>query len=303
MADFTSDFWSWYIIVLTVTGIVGLFVLLIWMSKHEPTGEQPQSMGHVWDEDLEELNNPLPLWWLVMFYITLIFGIAYLILYPGLGNVQGLLGWTQKSEYEEEIKVADAAYGPLFEQYSHQDLVVLSKNPEAIKTGERLFINYCATCHGSDARGARGFPNLRDADWLYGGDAETIKTTIMDGRDGNMPPWEAVLSNDDVKNITEYIINLSGRRADSKAVRAGEAKFEQFCVACHNADGKGMHVLGAPNLADDVWLYGGSKKSIMASILKGRQGRMPAHKDFLGEAKVHLLAAYIYKLSDEIDDE
>jgi len=299
MTDFTSDFWSWFIIVPVILGITGLVILLVSMSKRDSTGKQAQSMGHVWDEDLEELNNPLPLWWLVMFYITIIFSIGYLVLYPGMGNVKGILGWTQIGEYEDEIKKADAAYGPLFDQFKNQDLVTLSKDSQAMKTGERLFITYCTTCHGSDARGATGFPNLRDTDWLYGGEAETIKTTIMNGRSGAMPPWKAVLSDDDARNVTEYVVSLSGRRADSELVRVGKEKFSQLCVACHGADGKGNHAIGAPNLTDNTWLYGGSKKTIMSSILNGRQGRMPAHKDFLGESKVHLLAAYIYSLSDE----
>ena len=299
MADFTSEFWSWFIIVLVVLSFIGIILLLRWMSVKEPSGDKPQTMGHVWDEDLEELNNPLPMWWLVMFYITIVFGIVYLALYPGLGNIKGLLDWTQESEYTEEIRVADEKYEPLFLKYSQTDLAQLSKDKEAMKTGERLFINYCNVCHGSDARGATGFPNLRDTDWLYGGEAETIKTTIMHGRQGMMPPWKDMLSNADATNVVDYVLSLSGRRFDQKAAESGKVKFEQLCIACHGADGTGNKAMGAPNLTDGTWLYGGSKSAIRTSILNGRNGNMPAMADFLGETRVHLLAAYIYSLSNE----
>jgi len=281
MADFTSEFWSWFIIVLVVLSFIGIIALLRWMSVKEPSEKQAQTMGHVWDEDLEELNNPLPMW------------------YPGLGNIKGLLDWTQESEYEEEIRSADEKYEPLFLKYSQTDLAQLSKDREAMKTGERLFINYCNACHGSDARGSAGFPNLRDTDWLYGGEAETIKATIMHGRMGMMPPWKDMLGSTDVTNVVDYVLSLSGRRFDQKAAESGKVKFELFCVACHGADGTGNKAMGAPNLTDSVWLYGGSKSAIRTSILNGRQGNMPAMMDFLGETRVHLLAAYIYSLSNE----
>ena len=299
MADFTSEFWNWFVIVLVVLSFIGIILLLRWMSVKEPSGKKAESMGHVWDEDLEELNNPLPLWWMVMFYITIVFGIVYLVLYPGLGNVKGLFGWTQESAYEEEIRAAEEKYEPVFEKYSKIDLATLSTDKEAMKTGERLFINYCNTCHGSDARGSAGFPNLRDTDWLYGGEPETIKTTIMHGRNGMMPPWKDVLSQEDTVNVVDYVLSLSGRQFDKKAAEAGKVKFEQLCVACHGVDGTGNKALGAPNLTDNTWLYGGSSRIISTSIRNGRQGSMPAQKDFLGETRVHLLAAYIYSLSNQ----
>jgi cytochrome c oxidase cbb3-type subunit 3 len=232
-----------------------------------------------------------------MFYITLVFGLGYLALYPGLGTFAGVLGWSSKGQYEGEVKVADERYNPLYEQYLKEDLVVLAQNKEALKTGERLFVNYCTVCHGSDARGAAGFPNLRDHDWLWGGDPTAIKTSIMQGRSGMMPPWGPALGPDGVKNVADYVLSLSGREADATAVAAGKEKFQQLCVACHGPEGKGNPMLGAPNLTDDTWLYGGSKPAVMQSIEKGRNGRMPAHAEFLGEAKAHLLAAYVYSLS------
>jgi len=258
-------------------------------------------MGHVWDEDLQELSNPLPKWWLSMFYITLVFGVGYLALYPGLGTFSGILGWTEKGQYDKEIAAADKQFNPLYEKYLKEDPKLLAANHEALKTGERLFVNYCTTCHGSDAGGGPGFPNLRDEDWLYGGDPQIIKASIMNGRTGAMPPWGAVLGPDGTANVAEYVLSLSGRSVNATVAATGKEKFMQLCVACHGPDGKGNPAMGAPNLTDNIWLYGGLKKTIMETIEKGRAGRMPAHAEFLGEAKVHLLAAYVYSLSHPVE--
>ena len=302
MADFTSSFWSWFITVVVIVGILAMFVLNRWMS--EPTrreGEKAKTMGHVWDETLEEYNNPLPRWWLNLFYVTLVFGLGYVILYPALGSFAGVLGWSEQGQYEKEIEAANAQFNPLYERYMKEDLKTLATNRDALKTGERLFINYCTGCHGSDAGGGPGFPNLRDDDWLYGGDPLVIKASIMNGRTGAMPAWGAVLGPEGVANVTEYVISLGGRKVAETAVAAGKEKFQQLCVACHGADGKGNVAMGAPNLTDNAWLYGGSKKTVMESIEKGRAGRMPAHAEFLGEAKVHLLTAYVFSLSHPLD--
>ncbi len=301
MADFLSDLWHWFIIIPTVIGIFALFPLIILNTGAKTP--KPETMGHVWDEDLEEYNNPLPRWWLNMFYITLVFGIVYLMLYPGLGRFGGFLGWTSKSQYEQEIAAADKVYGPIFTRYAAEDIRQLAKDPEAMKTGERLFATYCSVCHGSDARGARGFPNLRDNDWLYGGAPEQIKASILNGRNGQMPAWKAVLGEDGVSNVAQYVLSLSGREHDAAAAALGKEKFDQLCVACHKADGTGNQSLGAPNLADRIWLYGGSPGVIAQSIAEGRQGRMPPHREFLGEDKVHLLAAYVYSLSAQFEYE
>jgi cytochrome c oxidase cbb3-type subunit 3 len=305
MADFTSNFWNWFIIIGVVGGIIAMFWLILWQSERRRASEEKaKPMGHVWDGDLQELNNPLPRWWLNLFYLTLVFSIIYLILYPGLGTFAGALGWTQIGQYDREIAVAKKQFDPLYEKYLKEDLKALATNKDAVKTGERLFVNYCTTCHGSDARGAKGFPNLRDNDWLYGGEPDTIKATIMTGRQGVMPAWGAALGgNEGVFQVSEYVLSLSGRRVNEEAAVAGKEKYKQLCVACHGADGRGNLALGAPNLTDDIWLYGGSQKSVMESIDKGRSGRMPAHNEFLGEAKVHLLAAYVYSLSHSFDPE
>jgi len=304
MADFTSSFWSWFITVVVVGGILAMFLLNRWMSEPgRKDSEKVKTMGHVWDEDLEEYNNPLPRWWLNLFYVTLVFGLGYIILYPALGSFAGVLGWSARGQYEKEIEVANAQFDPLYEKYLKEDLRALATNREALKTGERLFINYCTGCHGSDAGGGPGFPNLRDDDWLYGGEPETIEASIMNGRTGGMPAWGAVLGPDGVANAAEYVISLSGRKVDETAAAAGKEKFLQLCVACHGPEGKGNVAMGAPNLTDNIWLYGGSKKTVMETIEKGRAGRMPAHAEFLGKAKVHLLAAYVFSLSHPLDED
>ncbi len=299
MADFTNSFWNWFIIAGTVGGIIAMFWLNRWMT--EPTrraDEKAKPTGHVWDENLQELNNPLPRWWLNMFYVTLFFGVGYLALYPGLGSFAGMLGWSQVDQYNREVVAMDKQVGPMYERYLGEPLATLAQNREALKTGERLFLTYCTGCHGSDARGGPGYPNLRDSDWLWGGEPDAIKASIMNGRTGVMPPWGAALGGaEGVRQTAEYVLSLSGRRADPAAVEAGKAKYQQICVACHGPEGKGNIALGAPNLTDNVWLYGASLKTVEESIDKGRSGRMPAHAEFLGEAKAHLLAAYVYSLS------
>jgi cytochrome c oxidase cbb3-type subunit 3 len=298
MADFTSDFWNWWIIILTLGGIAAMIFLILWMTEGKAPTESPETMGHVWDEDLAEYNNPLPRWWLIMFWLTIAFTFLYVVLYPGMGKFEGILGWTSTGQYEKEVEAANATYQPLYDKYMTVAVADLSKDEEAMKTAKRLFINYCTVCHGSDARGTIGFPNLTDTDWLYGGSADTIKTTILNGRSGAMPAWHAALGDDGIKDVTEYVLSLSGRRVDTEAAARGKEKYS-MCIACHGADGKGNQALGAPNLTDNIWLYGGSKKAVMDTLTNGRNGNMPAFKEFLGEAKVHLLAAYVYGLSEK----
>ncbi len=303
MSDFTSGFWNFYIVVLTLLGIAGCGLLLYSQSTHKVSapkeGADPVgTTGHVWDENLSELNTPMPRWWMWLFYITIVFGLAYLYLYPGLGTYAGRLGWKSSGQYQEELKKADAEYGPLFKQYLTQDLKVVAADPKAHAIGERLFLTYCAQCHGSDARGGKGFPNLTDNDWLFGGTPETIQTTILHGRNGLMPPMGAALGSDqDVANVAQYVLSLSGYGADPIKVVFGKAKFG-VCMACHGPEAKGNQAIGAPNLTDKIWLFGGSPETVMETIRKGRSSTMPAFIDFLGEAKVHVLAAYVWSLSN-----
>ncbi|WP_343584550.1 cytochrome-c oxidase, cbb3-type subunit III [Herbaspirillum sp.] len=302
MADFTSGFWNIWIIVLTVLGIIGC-ALLLWQQSTWKVrkGEQPgagATTGHVWDEDLTELNNPLPRWWMWLFYLTIVFSVGYLVVYPGLGNFAGTLGWKSTAEHDDDVRAANAKYGPLFDNYLKQDLKQVAADPQAHAIGERLFLTYCAQCHGSDARGNKGFPNLTDDDWLHGGAPETIKETIMKGRHGVMPPMGAALGSDkDVDNVANYVLSLSESTHDPIKAELGKSRFGA-CMACHGAGGKGNQALGAPNLSDKIWLYGGSIDTIKETITKGRDNTMPAFGEFLGEPKVHVLAAYVWSLSN-----
>lgn len=299
MSDFTSPFWSWFVIVLVVAGFLFISWLLWWQSRGPRlgAGEQAASVGHVWDEDIYELNNPMPRWWLFLFLLTLVFGVFYLALYPGLGSFPGLLGWSQINEYEGELAAAREHYDPIYERYAAISIPDLAEDAVARDIGRRLFLTYCATCHGSDARGVPGFPNLTDHDWLWGGTPEQIEASILDGRQGTMPPWQASLSREQIFNVAQYVRSLGGGAIDPVVRLKGAETFAQTCVACHGADGTGNQLLGAPNLTDDIWLHGASQRAIIDVISTGRSGRMPAHRDFLGAARAHLLAAYVYSRS------
>lgn len=304
MSDFTDSFWNGYIAVLTLLGVIGCAVLLYSQSTVRgpapaPGQQGPGTTGHVWDEDLTELNTPMPRWWMWMFYITIIFGLVYLMLYPGLGDFAGKLGWKSSGQYQAELAKAEADYGPLFNRYAKMDIKAVAADPQAHAIGERLFLTYCAQCHGSDARGNKGFPNLTDKDWLYGGTPEVIKETIMHGRHGVMPSMAAAVGDDkDVENVAHYVLSLSGSGASDPIKAAmGKGKFTA-CMACHGPDAHGNQAIGAPNLTDKIWLYGGSAETIMETIRKGRDNTMPAWADFLGDAKVQVLAAYVWSLSN-----
>ena len=297
MSDFVSNFWHWYVAVISLVSILGCAVLLYWQSKKRPAkGQKAEMHGHVWDEALTEYNNPLPRWWAWLFYITIVFSLGYLAVYPGLGSFGGTFNWTSANKYETEIKQANAEYGPLFDKYFKVDIATLSKDPKANAIGQRLFLNDCAQCHGSDAGGGKGFPNLRDKDWLYGGDPATIDTSILDGRNGVMPALGAAIGGEPgIIEVTNYVRSLSGLKHDAKLAEAGKAKFA-ICAACHGAEAKGNPAMGAPNLTDAIWLYGSSEETIAETIRNGRNNMMPAQKERLGEAKIHLLAAYVYSL-------
>ena len=295
MSQFTSGFWDFYIGVITVISIVACAVLLKMQSVRKSV--EPETSGHVWDEDIKEYNNPLPRWWAWLFYITIFFSLAYLALYPGLGSYRGTVGWTQVGQLEEENAQAQKAYGPLYEKFAAQDIGSLAKNAEALAIGQKLFLNNCAQCHASDGGGSRGFPNLTDKDWLWGGSPETIKASITEGRTGVMPPLGLVLGEQGVKDAAHYVLSLSGGAHDSIRAARGKEKFAQICAACHGAEGKGNQALGAPNLTDQIWLHGSGEYAIAEQIAKGRMNQMPAHKDILTAAKIHLLTAYVYSLS------
>lgn len=300
MSDFTSNFWPMFIIIIAVGGILGCG-LLLWLTskiKVASTGSDNTS-GHVWDENIREMNNPLPRWWVWMFIITIIFALTYLALYPGAGSYAGKLGWSSAGQYEQEVATANKALEPLYAKFVAMKTEDLAKNTEARAIGERLFMNNCAQCHGSDAKGSRGFPNLTDSDWLYGGSPEKIHETIAGGRIGMMPPMAAALgTEEDVKNVANYVLSLSGSSHDAARAGLGKEKFA-VCAACHGADGKGNQDIGAPNLSDKVWLHGAGEAAIIKRIHEGKTNQMPAWEQKFTPAQLQMLTAYVWGLSNK----
>lgn len=295
MNDFVNQFWNWYVILLVLLSIVACGVML-W-SQSTPPPAEVDTTGHVWDETLEEYNNPLPKWWMWLFYLTVIFSLVYCALYPTLGSYQGVLGWSSSGQLAKEVAKAEEQTKPLYDKYMKMDLPALAADKEGMETGKRLYLTYCMQCHGADARGSKGFPNLADNDWQWGGEPAAIVETISNGRMGVMPP-HAQLGAETVKDLAHYVRSLSGLPADSVRVTKGQEAFGTVgCSGCHGPDGKGMHAVGAPNLTDKIWLYGSSEATIIETITKGRTNQMPAWKDFLGEGKVHVLSAYVLSLS------
>jgi cytochrome c oxidase cbb3-type subunit 3 len=262
-------------------------------------GADPGTTGHVWDENLQEYDNPLPRWWMMLFYITVVFSIVYLLLYPGLGRSSGALGWTSTGQHTRELEKAAKEYGPIYAKYASMTLDDVAKDPAGLAIGQRIFLNNCAQCHGSDGRGAKGFPNLADNDWLWGNTAEAIKTSVLAGRQGVMPPMGAALGSPQaVENVANYVLSLSGSPHDEAKAAAGKPLFAA-CAACHGADGKGNIAMGAPNLTDKIWLVSGTVAGITKTINEGRNGVMPAWKEFLGEEKSHIVSAYVLSLSKQ----
>lgn len=297
MSDFTSNFWSVFVTAITVIGIIACLILLWFSGKTKAMTANDNTTGHVWDGDLREMNNPLPRWWVWLFIITVIFGLVYLAMYPGLGSSPGKLGWSQRGQYEAEMAKGEKEVGPLYAKFVAMTPEDMVKDPQAMGVGERLFMNNCAQCHGSDARGSKGFPNLADGDWLWGGTPDKIKETLVQGRMGNMPPMAAAVGTpDDVKNVAHYVLSLSGSPHDSLRASLGKSKFGA-CAACHGMDGKGNQAMGAPNLTDDVWLHGWGENAIVAIINNGKVNQMPAQQDKLSEAQIHVLTAYVWGLS------
>ncbi|QXH45346.1 cytochrome-c oxidase, cbb3-type subunit III [Pseudomonas xanthosomatis] len=302
-----TTFWSTYISVLTIGSLIGLTWLLLGTRKGQGNTTD-QTMGHSFD-GIEEYDNPLPKWWFWLFVGTLVFAVGYLILYPGLGNWKGILpgyenGWTGVNEWQKEMDKADAKFGPIFAKYAAMPVEEVAKDPQALKMGSRLFASNCSVCHGSDAKGAYGFPNLTDKDWRWGGEPDTIKASIMNGRHGVMPGWATVIGEQGVADVAAFVLTgLDGRSlpADAKADPAkGKEIFASNCVACHGPEGKGTPAMGAPNLTHpQAFIYGSSFAQLQQTIRYGRQGQMPAQADIQGNDKVHLLAAYVYSLSQD----
>ena len=284
----------------TMVAVVALLNLLacgwlIWWTARRKPGEVAEGAvkDHVWDGDLRERNNPMPRWWLILFFLTMVFGLAYFALYPSIGR--GTLGWSEDRQYREELARARSQYAPVYAAFANRSVAELARDPKALALGRSLFATNCINCHGSDARGAPGFPDLTDSDWLYGGTPDDIVRSITFGREGTMPPLGTVLGADGVDEVVAYVRSLSGHPAAPDKVAAGKARFV-LCAACHGPDGKGNPAIGSKNLTDDIWLYGGSEATLRKTITDGRHGKMPAH-EWLGDDKIRLLAAYVYSLS------
>ena len=299
MSDFTANFWSLYVAGLTLVGILGCAVLLWMTASKKAVPSADNTTGHVWDDDLREANNPMPRWWMWLFVLSMIFGLLYLVAYPGLGSYQGELKWSSRAEYDTEVARANKELAPLYAQFTAKKVEELAGDANAMAIGERLFMNNCSQCHGSDARGSKGFPNLTDNDWLHGGTPEKITETITKGRIGQMPVMAAAVgSADDVKNVANYVLSLSGSPHDSVRAQLGKEKFTA-CAACHGVDGKGNQAVGAPNLTDNTWLHGWGEQAIMNMVNNGKVNQMPAQEGKLTEAQIHVLAAYVWGLSNK----
>ncbi|CAH0539855.1 cytochrome-c oxidase, cbb3-type subunit III [Vibrio marisflavi] len=321
-----STFWSIWITVITIGTLVGCALLLRWCSKNHSDAKEGEDMGHEYD-GIRELNNPLPKWWSYLFVCTLIFSAVYLALYPGLGSFKGLLDWTSSDQnvrsiaeskasvanaqsekrldqYAKELDDANKYFGEEFQQLAYAKdgttllpLPEIAKNPNAVKVGQRIFLQNCSQCHGADARGQKGFPNLTDGAWLYGGEPKAIIETIRNGRVGQMPSWKEAMGEEGVQEVVSYTLSLSGRSVNAREAAAGKKRFV-VCAACHGTDGKGNPAVGAPDLTDQYWLFGGSRADVTATVMHGRSGVMPAWKDILGDDKVQLVAAYVWSLSN-----
>lgn len=299
MSDFTSEFWSWYVAGLTLVSILACLVLLWISGTTKVKASADNTTGHVWDGDLREMNNPLPKWWVYLFIITVVFSLAYGVLYPTFGKYQGLLGWSSDGQHKAEVAKVEKAIAPIYAKFGGMTPPQLASDASAMAIGERLFMNNCAQCHGSDARGARSFPNLTDRDWLWGGEPDAIKTTITNGRTGVMPPMAAAVGTpDDVRNVAHFVLSLSGSPHDSVRAALGRAGFAA-CAACHGADGKGNTAMGAPNLSDNTWLHGWGEDAVVRAITKGFNNQMPAQAGKLNADQIHVLSAYVWGLSNK----
>ena len=302
MSDFVSSGWAWYVAAIVVGGLLYCAFVLIGAAQHkviyDAQGNVDKTTGHVWDGDLQELNNPLPRWWLMLFIFTLVFAVAYLAFYPGLGVYQGSLKWSAVGQLEKEIQKAKETESQVYAKFDGKSIEDLSRDPAAHAIGERLFLNNCAACHGSDAKGAKSFPNLTDGDWLHGGSPDKIVETITGGRRGQMPVMApAVGTPDEVRQVANYVLSLSGSGHNAVLAAQGRAKFTAVCAACHGADGKGNQAIGAPNLSDKIWLHGWGEEAIAHIVNNGKQNVMPAFEKRLSPEQIHVLAAYVWNLS------
>lgn len=299
MSDFINDFWHYYVAGLTLVSIIACLILLWISGTTKAATHADNTTGHVWDGDLAEMNNPLPKWWVYLFIITVVFALIYGSLYPMFGKSQGALGWSSHGQHAAEVQKVQEAIAPIYAKFNGMKPEQLAGDAQAMAIGERLFMNYCAQCHGSDARGAKGFPNLTDSDWLHGGDPAAIKTTISQGRIGVMPPMAAAVGGpEEVRNLANYVLSLSNTPHDSVRATQGKNSFGA-CAACHGMDGKGNTAMGAPNLTDGIWLHGWGEDAVIRAITNGFTNQMPSQAASLNEAQIHVLSGYVWGLSNK----
>lgn len=294
-----TTFWHWFIAAGTIAFVIWCVWLIRWSTRQGPQNRADEDLvGHRWDGDLEERNNPAPKWWLYLYVITIVWAVGYLVVYPGLGSFGGTMGWSQTGQYEDEMQAATERYEPIYARFASMDFNALGADADALRLGRSLFTSYCIACHSSDARGASGYPNLTDDDWLWGDSEATITATISTGRNSTMPVLAAALGGDQgIDNMVRYVQSLSGAAEADSAAMSAQPMFVAFCSACHTAAGTGNQAMGAPNLTDDVWLYGGSTDAVRTTIVQGRNGVMPGHGELLGDSRTRILAAYIASLS------
>lgn len=299
--------WSWYVIALVAINVIGCVWLLWWTARRRAGDPAPTDTSHVWDGDLTEYNKPLPRWWINLFYLTIVFSVGYLLWYPGLGNFAGYANWSSRAEHDTQKAVADAKLAATFAPFDGKPVTELATMPAALALGRSVFANHCATCHGSSGQGAIGYPNLRDDNWQWGGEPDTVLQTVLNGRQAAMPPWGDTLIGlggvNAVEDTLAYVRALDKPEAGlNDAATRGKALYEAVCVACHGIDGKGNVLLGSPDLTDDYWLYGRSDASVRQSIVAGRNGVMPAHGELIGETRTRLVVAYVLSLGEDDDD-
>ncbi len=303
MSDFVNGFWPWYIAVISIVSVLACGLLLYLAGKATVVAHDgpaaDNTTGHVWDENLRELNNPLPRWWLWLFILTIVFSLVYLAVFPGLGSYKGLLKWSTEVEHQQDVVQLRAQVAPLYAQFAAQSVEALAKDKRALAVGERLFMNNCSQCHGSDGAGSKGFPNLTNANgaWLGERSAAHIVQTITNGRTGLMPPMGAAVGGEsEIGDVAQYVLSLSGSPHNEIRAFNGKSKFSA-CAACHGLDGKGNKALGAPNLTDDYWLYGWGEAAIVNAIKLGKNNVMPAQSPKLSAEQIHVVAAYVLSLS------
>lgn len=287
-----SSAWSWFVIVGTLGSLIGCVLFLL--ANRKTSGNE--DTGHDYD-GIKELDNPLPMWWVGMFYLTIVYAVGYMVWYPGLGNVEGTAGWTSLGQWQDEVDRHEERFAPIYEKLAAMTPEALAEDRIGQQVGRRLFINNCSTCHGVAAEGGFGFPDLTDEEWIWGEGFDSVKQAILNGRNAIMPPWGAALGDQGVADVTQYTLSLAGQEHSAEAAVRGQTQYNTFCIACHGPDGAGNPLLGAPNLTNDIWLYGSSADEIAFTIQNGRNGNMPSFQDVLGEQKAHILAGYITSLS------